>query len=830
MTTTTAPAYDPAEADGVVRPSRRHIILFSDGTGNSSGKVFKTNVWRMYEALDLGPAAPDREQQIAFYDDGVGTSLFKPLAVLGGVFGFGLKRNILEIYRFACRNYRPGASSEEGDRIYGFGFSRGAFTIRLVIALIASQGLVVSRNEAELRRLSEDAYRCFRRDFKPRRLEWPTVAFRKAREWMIGGWRKWRRIPLYDTVERHEPDIGFVGVWDTVAAYGGPITEVVRAIDNWFYALSMPDYRLSTKVYRAAHALAIDDERDAFHPLVLDEVHENDEAARGSIEKGRLKQVWFAGMHADVGGGYPDESLSYVSLLWMIDEAHACGLRTLETITARYRALANSAGPIHDSRSGLGGYYRYQPRKIAAWMTTPDAGSLYQRDPANTDENGDPRGYLPEVLIHASVAARIADGTDRYAPLTLPSRFRIAPLERGGETSPQPDSVTPGTPASPSGSGAPMISAELRKRFENLRRGEQRVAAMEAVWDLVWYRRIAYFATLASTLALVMLPVWVDLAPDPPVLADGRTWFGEIVRGTGLFLPAFVEGWIDAAAANSFYLLLTGILVVGCLRVGSVLEARLRDRTRAIWSDALLRDREEDGLPDPVEPPDPRLRTSPVYQRFVSWMKWSLLPGVLGAAMSAILFWLVVGLVTQVRLPALERGGSLCPSHAGGNRELTRVDVVFDTGSLCAPVGRSVRRGHRYFLTLDTKVSWEDGGRPATPAGIKAGDLPFPIGYLGVPLRRVVNAGFLQPAYLIRSPRRWWQWREPIFIEPLRFTWDPSRSVWHASFEARRDGELSLFANDAIPPVGPLDYFYEGGLGNNTGQARITIAAAPKGS
>ena len=124
------------------------IVLFSDGTGNSSAKLFKTNVWRMYEAVDLGPAAADRRQQISYYDDGVGTSAFKPLAVLGGVFGYGLKRNVLDIYRYACRNY------ETGDDIYAFGFSRGAFTMRLVVALIASQGLVQSSDEGELDRQS----------------------------------------------------------------------------------------------------------------------------------------------------------------------------------------------------------------------------------------------------------------------------------------------------------------------------------------------------------------------------------------------------------------------------------------------------------------------------------------------------------------------------------------------------------------------------------------------------------------------------------------------------------------------------------------------------
>ena len=81
--------------------ANKRIILLSDGTGNSAGKVWRTNVWRVFESLDLTSS-----QQIAFYDDGVGTSSFKPFAILGGAFGFGLKRNVLDIYKFACRNYR----------------------------------------------------------------------------------------------------------------------------------------------------------------------------------------------------------------------------------------------------------------------------------------------------------------------------------------------------------------------------------------------------------------------------------------------------------------------------------------------------------------------------------------------------------------------------------------------------------------------------------------------------------------------------------------------------------------------------------------------------
>src|SRR4051812_47080962 len=170
----------------------KSIILFSDGTGNSSAKLFKTNVWRLYEAVDLGPPAEGKHPQIAYYDDGVGTSGFKPLAALGGAFGWGLKRNVLDIYRFACRNYR------EGDDIYGFGFSRGAFTMRLVIALIASQGLVTSEDETELTRKSKCAYRAFRAAFLPRKLKRPTLFLRRLRDKWTARRERRRKIEPYD--------------------------------------------------------------------------------------------------------------------------------------------------------------------------------------------------------------------------------------------------------------------------------------------------------------------------------------------------------------------------------------------------------------------------------------------------------------------------------------------------------------------------------------------------------------------------------------------------------------------------------------------------------
>jgi uncharacterized protein (DUF2235 family) len=135
------------------RTATKNIVLMSDGTGNSAAKVWRTNVWRLFESLDL-----TNSSQVAIYDDGVGSSSSKLLAALGGAVGWGLKRNVLDLYAFLCRNYGPNA------RIYAFGFSRGAFTIRVLLGLVNNQGLVPVNSEAQLRRDAKAAYRAYRRE------------------------------------------------------------------------------------------------------------------------------------------------------------------------------------------------------------------------------------------------------------------------------------------------------------------------------------------------------------------------------------------------------------------------------------------------------------------------------------------------------------------------------------------------------------------------------------------------------------------------------------------------------------------------------------------
>ena len=173
----------------------RKIVVLSDGTGNSSAALWRTNVWRTFDALDLSSS-----DQVAFYDDGVGTSSFKPLAILGGAFGIGLRRNVIDIYKFVCRNYQT-----DGDEIFGFGFSRGAFTIRVVTGLILDQGLVQADNEIDLDRLATAAYK----DYHSRKYH--TVW------WEIFN-KDHKTPPPKAANNKPVSGIRFLGLWDTVAA------------------------------------------------------------------------------------------------------------------------------------------------------------------------------------------------------------------------------------------------------------------------------------------------------------------------------------------------------------------------------------------------------------------------------------------------------------------------------------------------------------------------------------------------------------------------------------------------------------------------------------
>jgi uncharacterized protein (DUF2235 family) len=362
----------------------KNIILCSDGTGNSGIKGRGTNVFKLFEAVDLNEHRinPALDAQLAFYDDGVGTKGNTLLKIMGGAAGYGLKRNVKDLYRDLARVYDPG------DRIYLFGFSRGAFTARTLAGLIGVCGIVdggsCPTNHA-LRSAVEAAYVAYRTRYSSAL----TTAVRRV----IG------RRPSQEAIEEFQRNykvhrdvpIEFIGVWDTVDAVGMPFA-LASFVNRFLYQFKFPTQTLGKGVRHACHALAIDDARVAFEPVVW----------TGPDE--RIEQVWFAGVHSNVGGGYPKQGMSLVALDWMLSHAERYGLRLNPLDREIFNGHASVDDLLYDSRSGLGVFYRWAPRDIRKYCNRS--------------------GIAPR--IHLTVAERIANGTDDYAPGNIPPNVTVA--------------------------------------------------------------------------------------------------------------------------------------------------------------------------------------------------------------------------------------------------------------------------------------------------------------------------------------------------------------------------------------------------------------------
>ncbi len=356
----------------------KNIILCSDGTGNRGGKGQGTNVWRLFNAVDLNShkSSPDNPRQISYYDDGVGSEDWKIFKIMGGAFGWGLSRNIRDLYQFLASNYNPG------DSIFLFGFSRGAFTVRSLAGMITRCGIVKRENHNSAEEFSDKVREAFEAYRKCRRGHGDEHA------------RQFKRDNSYG-----DEKIACIGVWDTVDAIGVPFDEIRVALD-WLFKNSFHSHDLSPNIEYGYHALAIDDQRKTFHPVMWDE--------KLSVENGRpkdtIEQVWFSGVHSNVGGGYPKKGMAYVTLDWMMRRVSQHGLTFEDDAQAAVAKAAKVGDKLYDSRSGLAAYYRYMPRDIEAITSACCAG------PAK---------------IHHSVFERIEQAPLGYGPGNLPHDFAI---------------------------------------------------------------------------------------------------------------------------------------------------------------------------------------------------------------------------------------------------------------------------------------------------------------------------------------------------------------------------------------------------------------------
>ena len=284
---------------------KKRIIICSDGTWNNPEQKHVTNVVRTARAI----LPVDRRgiPQLVFYDWGVGSEgVVSKLA--GGALGKGLDKNIQDAYRFIVHNY------VNGDDIYLFGFSRGAYTTRSTAGLIRNVWILEKIHAGRI----PEAYKLYRQTSKPdtaRAIQFRKKYFRTAR-------------------------IRFVGVWDTVGALGIP-SRILRHMNEKKYAFH--DTSLSRIIDHACHAVAINEKRRDFIPTLW----------RRPPRAGQvIEQLWFVGVHCNVGGGYEEKGLSDTALEWLWGRATSEGLK----FSQRYQRRHVSANPfdrLHRSWKGI---------------------------------------------------------------------------------------------------------------------------------------------------------------------------------------------------------------------------------------------------------------------------------------------------------------------------------------------------------------------------------------------------------------------------------------------------------------------------------------------
>jgi uncharacterized protein (DUF2235 family) len=353
-------------------------IVCIDGTWNQPGQrdrdpisakeeATSSNVVRTWEALAdrplartfyYGSIAPIRPKILftgvegeVIYLSGIGTSGTVKHQLLEGATGTGTSERIRDAYRFLAQRYHSG------DRIFGFGFSRGAFAIRSLAGFLDLAGLPTeprSLKEEELMEIYE-AYM----DARP---------IDKS---------------FYGTVDTA---VDFLGVWDTVGALA-----FGRTLGN-FHRISPPN------VKRVAHALALDEERERFEPAFWE---------RPATGETRVDEVWFSGCHTNIGGGYIDPNLSNISLFWMLQSARDAGLPLDSRGIAGFdvtnpRALQRDSYKEFYEGMGLIGKIpvsfnlKKEPRAIRAGQRIHQ--SVIERMQEATPENA----YLPNALFNGT--------------------------------------------------------------------------------------------------------------------------------------------------------------------------------------------------------------------------------------------------------------------------------------------------------------------------------------------------------------------------------------------------------------------------------------------
>ncbi|MGC1547497.1 MAG: DUF2235 domain-containing protein [Rhodanobacter sp.] len=406
----------------------KNIVICCDGTGNQIDSTI-SNVLKLYCILGKNV------RQRVYYNPGIGTigqqnawQRFKQKThgVFGLATGYGLDDDVLAAYRFLSQTY------EKDDKVWLFGFSRGAYTVRVLAAFIHVIGLLppdqlnlAGYAFTAFKRSSADSQRVNRtgqgsnqagdqaETGEPHRSEALEAAWHFSR---VAGGKPIR--------------IEFVGVWDTVAS-------VIVPRDDTF----LPDLqtlrftRTNSSVKTFRHAMAIDERRRMFRLNAWKEgqVYRPAPFKADSEIPQDIRQVWFAGVHADVGGGYTEaeSGLSKYPLLWMIEEAYAKGLLINRAMvnhlvlghprkgSNHVYVVPDATAKLHVSMTAGWKLLEWLPKKVK-WRECAQRHSLLGWYLPRAEPRAIPEG----AFVHRSVFERIERMPD-YRPVNLPANYQV---------------------------------------------------------------------------------------------------------------------------------------------------------------------------------------------------------------------------------------------------------------------------------------------------------------------------------------------------------------------------------------------------------------------
>jgi hypothetical protein len=363
--------------------SLKRLVLCLDGTWNADDSEQITNIVRIRDLINP-KLETERgiEYQRVYYHNGVGTGLSTRDKIIGGATGAGLGHNVRSAYRFLSQQY------QEGIEIYVFGFSRGAFTARSIAGYIGASGLLEPEHcSAENEMRAWNFYRTPPDDRQPQdhealaKLSYPDVKIR------------------------------LLGVFDTVGALGVPL----ELFGNWNRRrFQFHDVALGTNVEYALHALAIDEKRGPFQASLWQYPnHKNFED---------VEQVWFPGVHSNIGGGYENTGLSDVALHWMLSRIETKKIGLQMVANWKNTTAGNPSGTLHESRTAAYAWSTFSPM-----IRVINQRHLRLAGPARTC--GLPRHAIPlGEMVHWSALLRWrkSEESGTSLPLYRPVNLEVA--------------------------------------------------------------------------------------------------------------------------------------------------------------------------------------------------------------------------------------------------------------------------------------------------------------------------------------------------------------------------------------------------------------------